>query len=528
MKISISHSVSISFLNCLCFPLLLIDIGSSQTHWIVSEVMADPAAVFDSHGEFLELAYIGPKPDVMDSLSIRIDGKDFGLKTGRVGANAMLMVCRDSIPATNGGLICHAQISALNLANGRPLSIELSQNGSTIAFPVPASRSGISWENTFDPALAYQSFLAASEPWGDGDSATPGQRNSCSVQAAQRDLGITKVTIDSENRIRAEVRNFGIVHPAKTSVSFWMDSDWDGEFESLWDSLSVPDFKDQPNLQEQSAFPSIPISNEVEARGLVQVRLSGDENLSNNKQQILFEPDPAIELTEWCPTPEPGRPEWIEIKNVTADITGQGRRLNLAGITLNGISLGKAAGDLLPGEYLVVTENKSRFQSQYGNLKLRLLELAPWPGLRNTGDTLKLAVFGYTLDSVVYASKDIKGQSQCLSRIPGALQAGSGSPGFMENLPAVFTWEISGRVCAPGKSLNIKVQAPSELSYALRVFDLDGNCVRNLGGGTWGEHVYAFEGRDDQGHFLIRGAYVLGLSSEGHKPKRAVIAVTGR
>lgn len=518
----ISFAFTFTFSYSFCFLSFLISIGSAQSHWVVSEVMADPSTVFDSHGEFIELAYIGPKPDVMDSLSIRIDGKDFGLKTGRVGASAMLLVCRDSLPATNGGLICQAQISALNFANGRPLSIELSQNGSTINFHVPASRAGISWENTFDPAFAYQRFLPSSGAWADGDSATPGQRNSWSVQAAQIDLGITKVTIDSENRIKAEIRNYGNVQPSKASVSFWLDSDWDGEFEGFLDSLAVTDIQDQP------IHPSLSMPRDIEPRGLVLAMLSKDENPANNKQQILLEPIPALELTEWCPSPEAGRPEWIEIKNVTADNAGQGRQLNLAGISLNGISLGKGAGDLSPGEYLVITENSSRFQDQYGNLKLRLLELPAWPGLRNTGDTLKLSVFGYTLDSVVYGSQDLKRQSQCLSRIPGGLLAGLGSPGFTESFSTAFSWEISGRVCAPGKSVNIKVQAPSGLNYALRVFDLDGNCVRSLGAGTWGEHVYAFEGKDDQGHALVRGAYVIALTSEGHKPKRSAIAVTGR
>ena len=482
--------------------------------------MADPAAISDSHGEFVELANVGEDVVHPDSLILGVDGTRLLLSSVTLSRGSFLLLCRDSIRSSNGGMKCDRQLPGLSLANGKTITISVTQGERKEDFPIPPSRVGVSWENTMDKSLDYQRFLTSVGTWLQGDSATPGIRNSQSVEPARFDLGISGVTLGKDRVLAVAVKDFGQEMPGRSFLTARLDENWDGDFETPVDSMEVPAFS---NGGKTVLFPL-----GREAHGLVQVKLSPDENPTNDVVRLSAEQERPLALSEWCPDPETGAPEWVEIRNATTDSGGQGRTLSLAQVVLNGQAFGSRAGELIPGSYLVVTESIEKFRAHYGNLKVHLLELPTWPGLRNTGDTLQLTAAGYFFDYATFTGEDLKGGGCLMPGVQG-MQAGSGTPGFTEPSVEEFSWQVSGRIAGGGRTVDVEVKAPAGFRYVLRVFDLEGNQVRSLGGGGPGHHLHPWVGDDAVGELLKPGPYVICLSMEKHRTRRqAVVVVSGR
>jgi hypothetical protein len=214
--------------------------------------------------------------------------------------------------------------------------------------------------------------------------------------------------------------------------------------------------------------------------------------------------------------------------------------LHMTQVTLNGLSLGKAGGGpLRPGEYLVVADDTALFRARYGPLKIRLLEPAGWRPLRNSGDTLRLAAAGFPLDSIAYAGRDLGTGKGCLARGPdggwtAASSGGESSPGY--SLPPIsrMSWALSARKVdagRPDRPLYVEVSMPPAGGYTLQVFDLEGNCVRDLGRGdggkSGGKTVHRWEGEGRDGGRLAPGAYLLCLRSGGRDTRKRVVIVEG-
>jgi hypothetical protein len=260
-------------------------------------------------------------------------------------------------------------------------------------------------------------------------------------------------------------------------------------------------------------------------RGLARARLSYDENPANNEVLLYLDAHASLIFGEWCPEPDSGSPEWVEIRNAPADAGGQGRILSLAQVAFNGRALGEKAGVLAPGEHLVLTESIPKFLARYGSLKVRLWQLPSWPGLRNTGDTLRLSAAGFPVDSAAYAAGDLNGVGGCLRPGKEGLQETPGTPGFTEAVVERLAWKLSGRIAGGGRTLDVEVLVPGVIRYALRVFDLDGNRVLDLGGGGSGRHLHRWAGEDARGRALAPGLYLLCLSVDGHRTLKQAVAV---
>jgi hypothetical protein len=504
-----------------CYLLLAwLSLGNpANAQLVLSEVMADPAVLSDIHGEFLEWANLGDDSLRYDSLVFGVDGSLFHLSSIVLGPKSLFLLCRDSLVASNGGMVCNRQLSGLSLANGRELSISWLGIAEKSEFILPPSRPGISWENTMEKNALYRHFMPSSGLWIKGDSATPGTRNSRSVEKPKIDLGITDVTLDYNHVLKVQVQSFGEKIPQSTTLSIWLDEDWDGGFETFLDSIEVDGPFGSPNIF------SVPMRSSF--RGIIQARLGNDENPQNNFLQIKGDEAKTLVLSEWCPAPESGAPEWVEISNATADSGGQGRTLSLGRVSLNDQALGDRAGELAPGEFLVLTESIDRFRIHYGALKVRLLQLVSWPSLRNTGDTLKLKALGILLDSATYSSDALHGNVDCLTRSNGALLSSSGTPGFSRKAVEEFSWKLSGRVAGEGRSIEVEVNGPIGCRYSLKVFDLEGNVVRDLGTGESGRHLHSWAGLGNHGEHLSPGPYLFCLSVRGHRTRRQAVAVTG-
>ncbi|MDB5104571.1 MAG: hypothetical protein JWP91_2260 [Fibrobacteres bacterium] len=492
---------------------------------ILSEYMADPAMVPDAHGEFLELG--NPSADTLRLDSLRIDAEAQTLVvTGMIlPPYGVLLICKDTVPGANGGMACDRPWGGLGLANGRAGAVTLSWNGGRDEYALPAPRPGVSWENTWEAVEAYHRFQSSVAAWNGGDSATPGIRNSRSALRPERDLGIVDVTWSpvadrgvgakeahpgsSEGYLLVRVANRGTGSPPTSRLTMGLDADWDGEAETPLDSavLSMP----------AAGEALVRFGTGAGVRGIIHARLGRDEDPSNDAFLFALEPGRPLAFTEWRPAPEGGEPEWVEIRNRTADSGGIGRRLDLAQAVFNGLSLGSRAGGLEPGEFLVLTENVERFRSRYGAIKARILQPSGWRALRNTGDTLELSLAGIIVDRVAYGA------------VPGAASVASGAPtpGFAGEAVEEDSWNLSGRVAGPGRPLDVEVRTASGGAYALRIFDLEGNRVRDLGAGGPGRRLHAWDGRGDAGRRLNPGPYILCLTRNGGRTRRAAVVVMG-
>jgi hypothetical protein len=506
-----------------------------RTGPILSEAMADPAAVPDAQGEFLEIGNPGEDTLRLDSLLLVADSQRLILSGLAMAPGAVFLVCRDSMPSGNGGMACGRQWSGLSLANSRGAEVALEWAGGAERYALPMPKPGVSWENTWDDGAGYRAFLPSMGARPGGDSATPGTRNSRSVRAAARDLGIVRVTWSPDGDqggaggpangkaggrlsggvLEAVIADRSTAMPPRSHLALRLDADWDGEAETLIDSSPV------------DLAPGGQVSLRTELgpglRGSVHATLDPDENPANDAFRLPVEPGRPLAITEWRAAPASGEPEWAEIRNATGDSGGFGRRLDLAAAGFNGVTLGPRAGALEPGAYLVLTADLAAFRARYGALKARVFQLPGWRILRNTGDTLRLALGGFPVDSVAYDAhgKIVFGADR--SRERSAVTGGSeGTPGYAAEPVSGDGWELSGRVVEPGRPLDVDVRSVSR-EYVLRVFDLEGNALREVGRGGPGMHRHSWDGTGAGGNGLKPGPYILALSLAGAAPRRRTV-----
>lgn len=490
---------------------------------ILSEIMSDPSAVADARGEFLELGNPGEDSLLLDSLRIAVDGQSLILRGVAMAPGGHFLICRDTLAASNGGMECQRGWPGLSLPNSREARIDLEWSGGSAGYALPAPLAGVSWENTWEEGEGYRRFLPSASPWGQGDMATPGFRNGRSSLRPSRDLAIAEMAwiragageaASSEDReypegylgLRVESRGSAI--PEGFSLALRLDSDWDGEAETPLDSMAT----EMPS----SGVAHLRFRMRPGFRGIVHARLGPDGDPANDTFLLPVETERILGFTEWRASPTGGEPEWVEIRNQTADSGGTGRRLELSSAVFNGRLLGAKAGGLEPGEFLILTQSHAAFRERFGAIKVRVMELPAWPALPNAGGALVLALCGFTVDSLVYDAKSAAAEA----RWSGA----GATPGFEAAMPAESGWKLSGKVAAPGRPLDVEVFARGPGGYSLGVFDLEGNRVKDLGGRGPGRHRHSWQGEGGRGGPVAPGPYVLCLSMDGGGPRwRAVI-----
>jgi hypothetical protein len=518
---------SFRFLSCLALLA-----APPRAQLILSEALADPSAVPDAQGEFLELANAGAAGLRADTLLLIVDGDSLRVAGGVIAPGEYLLLCRDSSRAADGGLPCDRQVGGLSLPNTRSIAVTLMAAGARRDFTVPPARPGVSWENTFEESQGFGRFEQSGLASADGDSATPGYRNSRSRSPAQRDLALVSLAADAAGRLTARVKSLGSETPAQVSFAMTEDGDWDGAPDGPADSAALP----WPGGGEASF--RLPWSG---GGSIVQVTLGRDENPANDAARVVALRKGTLEISELCPAPDRG-PEWAEIHNATAEGGGAGSVLSLAQIDIGGKPLGKVPGLpglLRPGDYAVLTEDSAAFRARFGPLKVLVVPVPGWRTLRNTGDTVRIGVAGFPVDALAYSGKDAEGG--CVMRgaspagtgvdpssapppAPAAPEASGPTPGFAAAPETGLGWELSGRVLAPGAALEVTVRIPSPGSYGLRVFDFEGNCVRDLGQGGPGRHVHQWLGEGRAGR-LPAGPYILCLSAEGYRARRQTVVL---
>jgi hypothetical protein len=484
------------------FPATATRAGSSSEvpPLILSEILADPAALTDAQGEFIELGCPRADSVFLESVSVSIDGRVRFLGALGLGPGDCILLCRDSAAYALAGIHCQGGWDGMSLANSRALTADLAWAGGGFHAVLPASRAGISWENTWDGAAGYAEFRASAAALAGGDSATPGGRNSRSARPAARDLALGSLE-SSPGSVQVTVESRGSAPPSATWLCLRLDADWDGLAERTLDSAW---------LDASGPYPrTLQLVRPVSARGRLEAVLGPDEDLSDNARSLAQEPEGSPLAFGGFLAAAAGEPEWLEIRNATGSAGSPPRRVESGALALDGAPLGIEGIGLEPGESLILTPDTAAFRVRYGAVKARLARPEHWRALRNSGDTLVLSACGIPADTLAWA----------------AIRKGVPDDAGIGSLPEKEGWALAGRVAFPAAPLDVEVRAPAGRSYVLRAFDLEGQCVREIGRGGPGRRAHAWDGRGEGGRALPRGAYVLALAFEGGPTrKRAVLA----
>lgn len=184
----------------------------SSPRLVISEIMADPAAVSDQRGEWIELH--NPARQAVDLRGYSIaSGGDAGHVIRRrlvIAPGGYALLGRDGDRRTNGGVaVDYAYGAAVSLANGADWLALRDRSGTTIDSVAWRSASrGVSW-GVRDPSAEHarvdeSSWQRATTIYGRRDRGTPGRPNDGSaVQRQPSDLAMESRT-DSASGIAAD------------------------------------------------------------------------------------------------------------------------------------------------------------------------------------------------------------------------------------------------------------------------------------------------------------------------------------
>jgi DNA/RNA endonuclease G (NUC1) len=156
---------------------------------VINEVLANPAAVLDSVGEWFEIINVTAAPVNLQGWTIVSSGDAAHPIAAplTVPAGGYAVLGRNAAPDLNGGVVLaysyHAGETTLNLSNSSDVLVLRDANGATVdsvtwaaAPPNGASRALIS-ATSVNIDLLGSSWNQATSIFGDGDKGTPGQPN---------------------------------------------------------------------------------------------------------------------------------------------------------------------------------------------------------------------------------------------------------------------------------------------------------------------------------------------------------------
>lgn len=180
---------------------------------VVSEVMANPAAVSDLNGEWFELYNPTSSSIDLNGLVLSDDGTDSHTISGTliIAASGYLVLGRDNDPSSNGGYVADYMYSVFTLANTSDeivisevideVETEIARLDYTSGFVV----SGTSRELSDVEISSYteSDYVLATTPYGDGDLGTPGAPIPEPITAALLALGLVGMVVVGRRRTAA-------------------------------------------------------------------------------------------------------------------------------------------------------------------------------------------------------------------------------------------------------------------------------------------------------------------------------------
>ncbi len=479
--------------------------------------------------------------------SLDANGTGFSL-SGQMAARAFLILCRDSIRfeehfgdssgvwgdhESESGYTLQEHSFQLTNSSGYVNLVRILDVLSSLAW-TEGGGDGVSWERAHPESDA---ILQSVDPAG----STPGRINS--VTPLPRDLaleGVQPSIVDGFTRIAFTIVNRGTTTVADDSLSLYYRDETAPD--SLGDLIAT-----EAIGSIDTGFTVILVSQyqftEVYT-DLVAV-LDDDDRLSNNRIDFTAPGAdyPPLILSEVLPNPTGAlNSEWVEIKNVSDEpVDLEGWQL---GDSISLVEVTDAALIVLPGEYIVLTDDAFVFNDFYAGFTGVVHEPDQWPSLNNSGDVVRLVDgHGVEADRFSYdAGFDdnhtwSRGETEDRRNDWGRSEDEGGTPGeanrvrFSTDDQSDLDITITPKVFSPDgdgyeDSTVIEVLAPEADQYTLRLYDSQGRLVRTLEKDAVDlSEAYVWRGTDDGGRRLPIGIYILRFEASGVESIKKTIVI---
>jgi len=420
-------------------------------------------------------------------------------------------------------------------------------NGEIFLINPQGNVSGFAWNKDWGDGISWEKI----DP-GQDDSqenwtrclyfmgSTPGKINS--VTPASNDLCILSedITVFPETpeefvnfEIKVRVRNQGTQRSLPNQLILFCDYDFDSQSQpdEMLDEpytivpIEVDDYLD---FTFELSFPK--------GNYRIYAEIEKDDKDYNNKTFIdlkIGDELPHLIINEFMCSPNPSGAEWIELLNpkestISLDNWSLGDSLEQNPITSEDI-------EILPGDYLVVTENLASFYSTYPEAICQVIEQEKWRTLNNTGDKIilkdsqKFVVdqVGYTKDwgkgisweridpqrvssdsDNWWRSVDPDGATPCQKN---SLMGGYSSELRLEIKPNPFSPDGDGFE----DEVRFTYEIPLKAELSLKIYDVKGRLVKTLldkEPQVSGEIIW--DGKSDKNRIIRAGIYVVFMEAE--------------
>jgi competence protein ComEC len=280
-------------------------VSSYASRIVINEVMADPNAVSDAAGEWLEIHNRGAAAVNLQGWTLASNNDAPQVITGSVSVpgGGYVVLARDINPATNGGVTANLAYSILNLANTADWVALRDGGGASVdsvawatAMPVGATRgaSDPSLDNTDAKGTNWHTATAA---FGAGDRGTPGARNEGKrgelvvrvIDAGQADAilienGSSRIIVDAGqglSRMADLIAEFGMAN-GDIDMMFMSHAHYDHhgglrEFFKTAHGISIPLFFDNKDAGTSTTLAELRDSVTARAgRGVLDYRDTDD------------------------------------------------------------------------------------------------------------------------------------------------------------------------------------------------------------------------------------------------------------
>lgn len=256
------------------------------------------------------------------------------------------------------------------------------------------------------------------------------------------DLGISSVNynpiypiIGDSLILHTTIKNFGLDAVQNFQLSLFIDANFDSVAQSseLFHTISLDSILQQHDSVKISFF--IPFQGTSEFQIIVQVDVSGDENLQNDKRIVRVDfgiPPFSIVVNEIMYRPTAPEPEWVEITNTTNDSIN----LKLWKISDNRTTSRYAITStdyyFKPKDFVLITKDSINLFEARQNITGKIFIVSSLPPFNNDSDAVVIYDHrGKIIDSAFYKSSFGGSDGTSLERIestaPTTLKSNWGS-----------------------------------------------------------------------------------------------------
>ncbi len=244
----------------------------------------------------------------------------------------------------------------------------------------------------------------------DTEQSTPGRINS--VTPKEFDLSISDIlftprfpTKGDDVTIKAMIKNNGSINAESFITEFYIDTDSNNVVDKLLSSIATLNLNSNDSLLISSTSPILSLQKKTLVA--VKVIYSLDEDTLNNYFEIFIEPgfpSNIVKINEVMYNPADGKPEWVELVNVSSDSVNIKNWLIsdvLPNPTKNFITNQNII--IKPDEIFIVARDTS-FNSSYPTANTKVL-YSGFGSLGNTSDGVIIYDFrNGIIDSLFYRS----------------------------------------------------------------------------------------------------------------------------